>query len=260
MSPGTRYTGLTCGRRTTRMWWDVAVWSGCNILSFFLLVKQTTSNWSPSSKHSLMWRLCAAPVCQFIQNPSVVEPKDAWFYTSWCWHIITAIQLWERPGSEPGIDAVFPAKMGWQTGWQTGWQRLYQELWYFFPHVTCQRHYHFPHNCLVWWHRFVGLSVRHFSLIWWVKDLFICQTVNTIRPTDPWSEPLAFSFTQTPSVLCCGSNTTSGGGSEQQQHFPPLSAFVTFHTDGQAEYQHTIPALKGAVWMGPLWRNKSVLK
>ena len=34
------------------------------------------------------------------------------------------------------------------------------------------------------------LSYIYISLICWVKDLFSCQTVNTIRPTHPWAAAL----------------------------------------------------------------------
>ena len=64
--------------------------------------------------------------------------------------------------------------------------------------------------------------------IWWVKDPFSCQTVNTIRPTHPWSMLLPFPFTQ------------MSGASEPQRNCPP---YLNFHTDGDAENRRMIPAL-----------------
>ena len=58
--------------------------------------------------------------------------------------------------------------------------------------IVCWINCQFPHYCCLVLQRHV---VGHFSVIWWVKDLFSCQNAKTIRP---------------PAHLCCG----SGGASE----------------------------------------------
>lgn len=75
-----------------------------------------------------------------------------------------------------------------------------------------QRHDQLPHYCcLVLWQCFVG----HFSFIWWVKALFSCQTMNTIRLTHPLPALQCQCFhVFTPSRVCYSSDATSRGASE----------------------------------------------
>lgn len=95
-----------------------------------------------------------------------------------------------------------------------------------------------------------GFSVGHLSFIWWVRDLFSSQTVNHIWLTHPWSAPLEFPFTHTPSRLCCSSVTTSGGRSEGERNCHPSPPLELSHEVG---YRRMIPTLKGQMTEFYLW-------
>ena len=73
-----------------------------------------------------------------------------------------------------------------------------------------------------WWVKgFLHKFWEILFLLHYVKDLFSCQTVNTITLTHPFPAPPAFPFKQMPFHLCCHSDATSRGGSEQQWNCPP---------------------------------------
>ena len=84
-----------------------------------------------------------------------------------------------------------------------------------------------------------------FLFIWWVMDLFSCQTVNTIILTHICSAPLAFPFTQMPACLRCSSDPTSSA-SEPQQNWPPLWIW-NFHKEDDADNLTTADLHQGNI-------------
>ena len=78
----------------------------------------------------------------------------------------------------------------------------------------CWKHYLLPHYwCLVLELCCGNWSVGHFSFIWWVKDLFSCQTMYTIRASHTCPALLTDRYTQSSSHLRCPSVTAGGSAS-----------------------------------------------
>ena len=144
-------------------------------------------------------------------------------------HMITTIQLRELPGSPTRDRHRYKAGMWGRVGRTDRMtDTCPHKTVVFLSHISCKRHYQWPQYCC-----------------WCLKDLFRCHTVNTIRSTGPWSEPLAYPFTQTLARLCCATcpDTTSRGTSEQRRSCPPLS-ICNFHTEDVVN-RCMIPVLKG---------------
>ena len=92
------------------------------------------------------------------------------------------------------------------------------------------------------------------SLIWWVTDLFSCQAVNAITPTDPCALP-TISFTHKMlSHLCCSLLL------KRWKKTVPSFCLCNFHTGKDMVYWCKIPAFKSQCeWGDWLFRSRSCM-
>ena len=87
---------------------------------------------------------------------------------------------------------------------------------------------------------FFFFSLNH--SIWWVKDLFSCQIVNTISHIHPCSAPPSFPFTQMPAPLWCYLRWQIRAGAK----LSPISASETFTQTARWSVSTWFPHWKGS--------------